>query len=126
LEGANRQATGYNPLCGDKITVFLKVENDVVREIRFHGTGCAISTASASLMTERIRGMNPTQAEALFAVFHKLVTGKEITEQDRAQLSKLGAFSGVKEFPIRVKCATLPWHTFRAALQGIPEPASIE
>ena len=126
LEGANHQATGYNPLCGDKITVYLRVENDVVQEVWFHGAGCAISTASASMMTEKSKGMSRAEAEALFEIFHHMVTGKEVAETEARRLGKLSAFSGVKNFPIRVKCATLPWHTFRAALRGAEEVVSTE
>ena len=126
LEGANRQATGYNPLCGDKVTVYLKVENGVVQDVRFDGAGCAISTASASLMTERFKGLSEAEAESLFELFQKLVTGKHLQQEEVARLGKLGAFSGVKEFPIRVKCATLAWHTSRAALQGLQEPVTSE
>ena len=121
LEGANRQASGYNPLCGDKITVYVKVEDNIVREIRFEGVGCAISTASASLMTEKSKGKTLEEADALFDLFHKLVTGGTVEESTAAELGKLSAFSGVKEFPVRVKCATLPWHTLRSALRGTGE-----
>ena len=121
LEGASRQASGYNPLCGDKITVYVKVEDNIVREIRFEGIGCAISTASASLMTEKSTGKTLEEAEALFDLFHKLVTGGTVEESTAAELGKLSAFSGVKEFPVRVKCATLPWHTLRPALRGTGE-----
>ena len=120
LEGANRQASGYNPLCGDKITVYVKVEDNIVQEIRFEGIGCAISTASASLMTEKSKGKTLEEAEALFDLFHKLITGG-VVEESAAELGKLSVFSGVKEFPVRVKCATLPWHTLRSALQGTGE-----
>lgn len=126
LEGAHRQATGYNPLCGDKLTVYLKMEDDVVREIRWQGSGCAISTASASLMTEKSKGKTRAEGEALFDLFHNLVTGGPVAEPEEAQLGKLRVFAGVKGFPIRVKCATLPWHTFRAALRGTDEVTSTE
>jgi len=118
LEGADHEAVGYNPLCGDKVTVYVKLEGDVVREIRWEGSGCAISTASASLMTERSKSKPRAETEALFAIFHKLVTGGTLNEEEEAQLGKLAVFSGVKEFPVRVKCATLAWHTLRAALDG--------
>ncbi|MBI4460770.1 MAG: SUF system NifU family Fe-S cluster assembly protein [Acidobacteria bacterium] len=120
LEGANHQANGYNPLCGDKITVYAKVENNVVREIRFEGVGCAISTASASLMTEKSKGKTLQEAEELFDLFHRLVTGGEV-EESADELGKLSVFAGVKEFPVRVKCATLPWHTLRSALRNAGE-----
>ena len=119
LDGADHEATGYNPLCGDKVTVYVKLDGNVVREIRWEGSGCAISTASASLMTERSKSKNRTESDALFRIFHKLVTGGSLEEAEAAQLGKLAVFSGVKEFPIRVKCATLAWHTLRAALEGV-------
>ena len=118
LEGANHTATGYNPLCGDKVTVYVTLDGDRVRDIRWEGSGCAISTASASLMTERSKDKPRAETDALFAIFHKLVTGGSLSEGESAQLGKLAVFSGVKEFPVRVKCATLAWHTLRAALQG--------
>ena len=118
LEGADYEAVGYNPLCGDKVTVYVKLDGDVVREIRWEGSGCAISTSSASLMTERSKSKPRAETEALFAIFHKLVTGGTLSEAEESQLGKLAVFSGVKEFPVRVKCATLAWHTLRAALDG--------
>jgi len=129
LPGANRQATGYNPLCGDKLTVYLKMKDDVVEDARFEGAGCAISTASASLMTEKSKGKTSEEAEELFGLFHSLVTGADSAAdpaQLEKQLGKLAVFSGVSEFPIRVKCATLPWHTFLAALRGAEEVVSTE
>ena len=133
LESANCQATGYNPLCGDKVTVYLKMNGDVVEDIRFEGSGCAISTASASLMTEKSKGKSREETEQLFNLFHNLVTGTNIAttngpeaEKRGKLLGKLAVFSGVSEFPIRVKCATLPWHTLRAALQGTGEAVSTE
>jgi nitrogen fixation NifU-like protein len=124
LEQANRQAEGFNPLCGDKITLYLKVEDGVVKDIRFQGSGCAISTASASMMTTSVKGKTVAEAEALFEKFHQMVTGKQPALG--AELGKLAVFSGVSEFPVRVKCATLAWHTFHAALQGKNEPVSTE
>ena len=118
LEGANHTASGYNPLCGDKVTVHLTLEGDRVRDIRWEGSGCAISTASASLMTERSKDKPRAETDALFEIFHKLVTGGSLSEEETSQLGKLAVFSGVKEFPVRVKCATLAWHTLRAALEG--------
>ncbi len=126
LETANCQADGYNPLCGDKVTVFLNVENDVVNDIRFQGSGCAISTASASLMTESLKGKTVADAKTLFARFHELLTGKSDQLPDIEALGKLAVFSGVKEFPIRVKCATLAWHTMNAALSHQQQPVSTE
>jgi nitrogen fixation NifU-like protein len=128
LEGANRQATGYNPLCGDRLTVYLKMKGDVVEEVRFEGAGCAISTASASLMTENSKGKTSKEAEEIFNLFHGLVTGADTPATDGVgkRLGKLAVFSGVSEFPVRVKCATLPWHTFLAALRGNQEVVSTE
>jgi nitrogen fixation NifU-like protein len=126
LEAANRKSEGYNPLCGDKVTVFLELENDRVKNISFQGSGCAISTASASVMTESVKGKTLPEAEALFEVFHNLVTGKPPTAGKAPELGKLAVFSGVSEFPVRVKCATLPWHTLHVALQGKGETVSTE
>jgi nitrogen fixation NifU-like protein len=120
LPGATHQAEGFNPLCGDKATVFLQVEDDVVKGVTFKGAGCSISTASASMMTEALVGKSRTEAEALFQRFHELLTSDPSKAADNAapELGKLAVFSGVCEFPVRVKCASLPWHTFRAALRG--------
>ena len=126
LEPADHEATGYNPLCGDKVTVYLKVENGVVTDVRFQGVGCAISTASASLMTERIKGKTEVEAEALFEKFHGLVTEGKAEPAAVDQLGKLKVFSGVKDYPVRVKCATLAWHTLRAALRGEEPDISID
>ena len=123
LPDANRKLEGYNPLCGDRITVYLKVEDGVVKDIGFQGSGCAISTASASMMTDSLKGKTIEQADALFRGFHNLVTGKD---QGSENLGKLAVFTGVREFPVRVKCATLAWHTFHAALEGENKPVSTE
>lgn len=125
LDGGARQADGYNPLCGDTVTVYLVVDGDVVKDVSFQGHGCAISTASASVMTEALKGKTRAQAEQLFHTFHDLVTGKA-ADADPARLGKLAVFAGVNEFPARVKCATLCWHTARAALEGREEPVSTE
>jgi len=124
LQEANRTAEGHNPLCGDKVIVYLKVENDVIQDVSFEGSGCAISTASASLMTEALKGKTSEEAQALFKHFHELITSD--TLPDTRELGKLAAFSGVREFPVRVKCATLAWHTFKAALDNIQKPISTE
>lgn len=116
---------GYNPLCGDTVTVYLDVDGDRVNDCAFQGHGCAISTASASVMTETLKGKTRAEAEALFQEFHDLVTGKS-EAADPEQLGKLAVFAGVSEFPARVKCATLCWHTARAALEGKDEPVSTE
>jgi nitrogen fixation protein NifU and related proteins len=127
LAGANRRAEGYNPLCGDRETVYVRLEDDVLKEVGFRGSGCAISTASASMMTESLKGKTREEAEALFERFHDLITGANGgTGTSGADLGKLTVFSGVREFPIRVKCATLPWHTMRAALAGEDRTVSTE
>jgi nitrogen fixation NifU-like protein len=120
LPGATSRAEGLNPLCGDKATVYLRLEGDVVQDLSFQGVGCSISTASASMMTEALRGKTRAQAEALFERFHRLVTSEPSRARETAspELGKLAAFGGVSEFPVRVKCASLPWHTFKAALSG--------
>ena len=125
LEGANRSAQGYNPLCGDKVRVYVKLNGDIVEDVSFEGAGCAISTASASIMTETLKGKTREQAEDLFQTFHDLVTGRE-AQVNAPELGKLAVFSGVSEFPMRVKCATLSWHTLRAALSGNGEVVSTE
>jgi nitrogen fixation NifU-like protein len=127
LAGANRRAEGYNPLCGDRETVYLRLEGDVLKEVGFRGAGCAISTASASMMTESLKGKTREEAEALFERFHDLITGSDgRTDTSRPDLGKLTVFSGVREFPVRVKCATLPWHTMKAALAGEDRTVSTE
>ena len=127
LAGANRRAEGYNPLCGDRETVFVRLEEDVLKEVGFRGTGCAISTASASMMTESLKGKTRAEAEALFERFHDLITGRDGEKKPGApELGKLAVFSGVREFPVRVKCATLPWHTLKAALVGEDRTVSTE
>ncbi len=126
LDGASRNAEGYNPLCGDKVTVYAKLEDGVVRDISFQGSGCAISTASASMMTTSLKGKTMVEAEALFESFHHLVTGHPDTAPDRVELGKLVVFSGISEFPVRVKCATLPRHTLHAALEGKGKTVSTE
>jgi len=119
LDRANRSAEGYNPLCGDRATVYLLVEDDVVREASFKGSGCSISTASASMMTDALKGKTLAEAKALFELFHELVTADPSKAAAvPAQLGKLAVFAGVHEFPMRVKCASLAWHTMKAALEG--------
>ena len=123
---ANRSAVGHNPLCGDQLSVFLTVEDGVVKDAAFEGSGCAISTASASLMTEGVKGRRVEEIDELFAGFHRLVTSDPATPAEDAGLGKLAVFGGVREFPVRVKCATLAWHTLRAALHGSHAPATTE
>jgi nitrogen fixation NifU-like protein len=124
LQGANRTAQGFNPLCGDKVQIYLVVDDGAVRDVGFEGSGCAISTASASMMTEALKGKPLAEIEALFRQFHELVTGK--SDPDPALLGKLAVFAGVREFPLRVKCATLAWHTLLAALQGKSDRVATE
>jgi len=124
LEAANHKAEGYNPLCGDRFTVYLEMDGDKIREIGFQGAGCAISKASASMMTQSVKGKTKAEAEKIFHRFHELVTGHG--HGDEAELGKLAVFSGVSEFPVRVKCATLAWHTLEAALEGQQEKVSTE
>ena len=131
LAGSNHKAEGYNPLCGDHFTVYLDLEggdseNAKIRDIAFQGSGCAISKASASMMTQSLKGKTRAEAEKLFDRFHKLVTGQLSAGSAQDELGKLSVFSGVSEFPVRVKCATLAWHTLRAALENQAEAASTE
>ena len=116
LENANRSAEGYNPLCGDQLKVYLHVEDDQVKEISFEGSGCAISKASASMMTQAVKGKTKAEAETLFNEFHRMATGELDEESEANHLGKLTIFAGVRDFPARVKCATLSWHTMHAAL----------
>ncbi|HSU59559.1 MAG TPA: SUF system NifU family Fe-S cluster assembly protein [Bryobacteraceae bacterium] len=123
LAGATHKAEGYNPLCGDRLSLQLKIENGHITGVGFQGAGCAISTASASLMTEAIKGKTPDEVESAFQKFHALLTEERPPAPD---LGKLAVFSGVREYPMRVKCATLAWHTLRAALHGEGQPVSTE
>jgi nitrogen fixation NifU-like protein len=124
LPGATRQAEGHNPLCGDRVTVWLDLEDGRIRDLSFEGAGCAISTASASLMTEALKGLGVEEARGLFHGFHELVTHGE--EAGGPDLGKLAVFSGVREYPMRVKCATLAWHALIAALDGKDLPVTTE
>ncbi len=126
LEGANRTAEGYNPLCGDQITVYVRLEDDVIKDISFQGSGCAISKASASLMTTSVKGKTQAEAEVLFDRVHTMLTGERDTTVDPHELGKLTVLSGVCEFPARVKCASLAWHTLHAALKGAGGAVSTE
>ena len=116
LDNANRKADGYNPLCGDQLSVYLHVEGDQVQDVSFEGSGCAISKASASMMTQAVKGKSKQDAEALFNEFHRMATGELDEESEPNNLGKLKIFAGVRDFPARVKCATLSWHTMHAAL----------
>ncbi len=125
LEHATHRAQGFNPLCGDELELTLEVEGDTVKDAGFAGQGCAISTASASLMTGAVKGKSRDEVRALFERVHALLTAEGV-EADPAALGKLAVFSGVREFPARVKCASLPWHTLQAALEGVGQPVTTE
>lgn len=125
LEPADAHAEGYNPLCGDRLTVYVNLDDERVRDARFEGSGCAISVASASLLTEAVRGKSKAEIRALFDAVHTLLTQHDASV-DTAQLGKLAALSGVREFPARVKCASLCWHTLNAALERAGEPVTTE
>ena len=129
MADATHQAHGDNPLCGDKVDLFLKMNGEVVQEISFQGSGCAISTASASLLTAALKGKTRQEVDALYTRFHDLVTGppdKRPGAEETGALGKLAVFGGVREYPMRVKCATLSWHTLRAALKGAPDTTTTE
>ena len=125
LANATAKVDGFNPLCGDHYTIAVELDGDTIRDVGFTGSGCAISKASASVMTATVKGRTKDEAEQLFDTFHKLVTG-DPSSLNAADLGRLAAFSGVSEFPARVKCATLAWHTLRTALQGSGEVVSTE
>lgn len=126
MENADFQADGHNPLCGDRVTVFLKMHNGIIEDVSFQGEGCAISIASASLMTESLKGKSSQEAEGLFSKFHDLVTDESTHGEEGLSLGKLGVLAGVKAFPMRVKCATLAWHTLHAALAHENKMATTE
>ncbi len=123
MDDANRKAEGYNPLCGDKLKLYLKLEDGIVKDVSFEGSGCAISTASASLMTESLKGKTREEAVKLLDRFHELLTTESPVSKD---LGKLVVFCGVREYPARVKCATLAWHTLKSALNNSGETATTE
>jgi nitrogen fixation NifU-like protein len=126
---SSASADGHNPLCGDNVTVYIKTAGSVVEEVSFEGSGCAISTASASMMTEALQGKTLDEVEALFRQFQALVTSEGAAEPDEdldGALGDLGVLAGVRDHPVRIKCATLPWHTMYAALKGAEEPVSTE
>jgi nitrogen fixation protein NifU and related proteins len=125
LKGADRKAEGYNPLCGDRFTVYVQMQGNSIHDIGFQGSGCAISKASASMMTQSLKGKTREEAQALFERFHDTVTGQALNG-NKEELGKLAVFSGVSEFPSRVKCATLAWHTLQAALEGKQDAVSTE
>ena len=126
LSGASHHAKGHNPLCGDRVELFLTVDDGNIKDAAFQGAGCAISTASASLLTETVKGKTVEEAGEIFERFHHLVTGKPAAGPAGSDLGKLEAFAGVAEFPVRVKCATMVWHTLRAALEKKQETVSTE
>lgn len=126
LEGANRTAEGYNPLCGDQLVIYIQLEGEVIREISFQGSGCAISKASASMMTDSLKGKTKAEAKVLFDKVHKMLIGGMDTKGDLNELGELTALSGVCNFPNRVKCASLAWHTLHAALKGDETVVSTE
>ncbi len=121
-----RSARGHNPLCGDQLTVYVVVTDGIITDLKFDGTGCAISTAAASMMTQALKGKSVAEADALFTRYHEMVTGRDDVEDHAESLGKLAAFEGVSEFPVRVKCATLSWHTLKAALENRSEPVTTE
>ncbi len=118
LEHANHTAEGFNPLCGDKIKLYLEIQGNAIKDIGFQGSGCAISKASASMMTASVKGKTVREAEELFSEFHKMLSGEASAKLNQTKIGKLSVFSGVSEFPVRVKCATLAWHTLRAGMEA--------
>lgn len=125
LEDADRSADGYNPLCGDKVELFLKLDDEVISDVAFQGSGCAISRASASMLTQIIKGQSVEKAHQIFEAFHNMLTDPS-AEVDYDLLDDLESLSGVSDFPTRIKCAVLAWHTLRAALDGQPEAVMTE
>ncbi len=126
MENATRKVEAYNPLCGDQYTIYMLMEDDVVKDVSFQGKGCAISKASASVMTQLVKGKTKDEAEKIFELFHDLVTGKHSPDDMPAGLSKLAVFAGVRDYPARVKCASLAWHTMHAALTTDQDTISTE
>lgn len=126
LENATKTVEGYNPLCGDRYTLYLQMDGDKIADIAFEGEGCAISKSSASIMTQALKGKTRAEAEKLFGTFHQLLTSDPDKEFDLETLGKLAVFSGVRKFPVRIKCATLAWHTLNEALHGNDEKVSTE
>ncbi|MCP4643117.1 MAG: SUF system NifU family Fe-S cluster assembly protein [bacterium] len=126
MDHADVATEGYNPLCGDHFTIYIKLEDDVIEDVRFDGAGCAIAKSSASIMTTLLKGKTRAEAEELFKQFHRMVTSDPETPVDETTVTKLKVFSGVREFPVRIKCATLAWHTMLAGLDGKAETVSTE
>ncbi len=125
MENANRTVEGFNPLCGDRLTLYLNVQDGIIRDVSFQGSGCAISTASVSLMTEMVKGKSEDQARQMFDTFHKITTGTDDTIK-LEELGKLQVLAGVRQYPARVKCATLAWHTLDAAIKNKEKTVSTE
>lgn len=126
MADANRTIEGFNPLCGDRITLYVKVKDGIIEDVSFQGAGCAISTASASLMTEIVKGQTEHEAEQLFETFHRMTTGKDGDQINLEEIGKLAVLAGVRAYPARVKCATLAWHSLQAALKNAGQPVSTE
>ncbi len=126
LENATHKMEGRNPLCGDQYTIYLNIEDNIIKDVRFEGSGCAISKASASVMTTTIKGKTLEQSEEYFTIFHKIVTGEADADETFESVGKIVAFAGVAEFPVRVKCASLAWHTMHNALAGKNKKVSTE
>lgn len=126
LPEATHHAEGFNPLCGDRLTVYLKVDNNTIQDVSFEGSGCAISKSSASMMTSSVKGKTVEEIQTMFEKFHEMLSRDVCRQYDATALGKLAVFSGVCEFPARVKCATLAWHTLRSALEGKSSPATTE
>ena len=126
LPDADKTVEGFNPLCGDHFTVHIKLDGEIISDISFEGSGCAISKSSASVMTTVLKGKTRAEAEALFHQFHTMITSRPDTALDEAHLGKLAVFSGVREFPVRIKCATLAWHAIHSAIEGDTAPVTTE
>jgi nitrogen fixation NifU-like protein len=126
MENPDRVVDGRNPLCGDHYTIYLRLQDEVVKDISFEGAGCAISKSSASMMSSAVKGKKRDEIEILFNLFHKVVTGEIKADDHLPELGKLAAFSGVAEYPVRVKCAILPWHAMNSALKGDSNSVSTE
>ncbi len=126
MPGASRKIEGFNPLCGDRITLYVRINDGLIEDVSFQGSGCAISTASASLMTEIVKGKTEQEAERLFELFHRITTGKNSEAVNLEDLGKLAVLAGVRAYPARVKCATLAWHSLQAALKNEAETVSTE
>jgi len=126
LAEAGHKAEGFNPLCGDRFTIYVTLEGEAIKDVSFQGAGCAISKASASMMTQSVKGKTLAEAEKIFERFHDMVTGHKPSSEEETELGKLAVFSGVSEFPVRVKCATLAWHTLQAAIEGKQESITTE